>query len=33
MVCLNIQGFLKHKDEIEVMFDKIAPSLDLLKHT
>jgi len=27
MVCLNVQDFLKHKDEIEVMVDKTAPSL------
>jgi len=27
MVCLNVQDFLKHKDEIEVMLDKIAPTL------
>jgi len=27
MVCLNVQGFLKHKDKIEVILDKIAPSL------
>jgi len=28
MVCLNVQGFSKHKDEIKVMLvDKVAPYL------
>jgi len=27
MVCLNVQGFLRHKDEIEVMLRRIVPSL------
>jgi len=27
MGCLNVQSFLEHKYEIEVMLDKIAPSL------
>jgi len=27
MVCLNVQGFLNHKDKIEVMLHRIAPSL------
>jgi len=27
MVCLNVQGFLRHKDEIEVMLHRITASL------
>jgi len=27
VVCLNVQGFLRHKDEIEVMLHRIAFSL------
>jgi len=27
MVCLNVQGFLRHKDELEIMLHRIAPFL------